>query len=131
MTVARPFTGDDCTPGELGRTLYVLVRTDIPVAQQLVQAAHAAAEAARRYYRPSHGVASLVVLSVRGPAELLRARQRLEDLDVEHTVFFEPDGAMGDSAIGTRPLLDTERAALRGWPLWKLREHADAALPSA
>ena len=45
----------------------------------------------------------------------------LERLDIEHDMFFEPDWNTGHSAIGTRPLLDSERPLLKGYQLWKLK----------
>lgn len=100
-------------------TIYVLVRTDIPLHQQLVQAAHAAAEAARTHYNPEHGIASLVVLAVPHLKALTRASQKLQNLHVKHEIFFEPDWNMGNSALATRPLTDAERPLMRYWPLWK------------
>jgi hypothetical protein len=112
------------------RTLYVFVRTDLSLEQQVVQAAHAAAEAGRSFYRPEHGIASLIVLAVPNLAALYQARRRLESHGIEHDMFFEPDWNTGHSAIGTRPLVDAERALLRNYPLWKLKPtpHAQPAL---
>lgn len=101
------------------RTIYVFVRTDISLEQQMVQASHAAAEAARRFYRPEHGIASLIVLSASSPARLRKAQAQLQALGIEHDTFFEPSWDMGESAVGTRPLLEAERPLLKGWQLWK------------
>lgn len=101
------------------RTFYVLVRTDIPVEHQLVQAVHAAAEAARLHYRPEHGIASAIVLQVPTLCALLAAQARLAGKGVATELFFEPDFGIGHSALATAPLLDAERKHLRGWPLWK------------
>ncbi len=98
--------------------LYVLVRTDISLAQQIVQAAHAAAEAGRRFYRPEHDVASLIVLAVTDVEALYRVRERLLGHQIEHEMFYEPDDRMGDSAIGTEPLCGERRRLLRRYPLW-------------
>lgn len=109
---------DGATDGQK-RTIYIFVRTDLSLEQQMVQAAHAAAEAGREHYRPEHGVASLIVLAVPSQDALYRAADQLEDWALEHELFFEPDWQMGHSAIGTRPLQDSERILLRGYPLWK------------
>jgi hypothetical protein len=113
-------------PAEATYTLYVLVRTDIAPAQQAVQAAHAAAEAARRLYRPEHGVARLVLLALAGPEALERCRMHLLERGIEHEVFFEPDDEMGESAIGTRPLREAERRTLERYPLWHAPSPAGA-----
>lgn len=118
----------------LKRTIYVFVRTDITVEQQIVQAAHAAAEAGRRFYAPEHGIASLIVLAVSGPAKLQKAAKRLQALDIDFDVFFEPSWEMGHSALATRPLLDSERPLLKAWQLWKLphpKSPAVAKVPEA
>lgn len=105
----------------LKRTIYAFVRTDLSPEQQMVQAAHAAAEAGRRFYRPEHGIASLIVLAVSNLQALYKAKTLLESMGIEHDMFFEPDWNTGHSAIGTRPLLDSERPLLRGYQLWKLK----------
>ena len=119
MNKQQTLISDLATDG-LKRTIYVFVRTDLSLEQQIVQAAHAAVEASRRFYAPEHGVASLIVLAVSNLAALYKARNRLEDLELEHTVFFEPDWEMGHSALATRPVLDVERKIFKGWQLWKM-----------
>lgn len=131
-----PISAPNETDAACSHVLYVLVRTDIALAQQLVQAAHAAAEAARRFYRHEHGTASLVVLAVPDGAALHRAHERLLAHGIEHEMFFEPDDAMGHSAIGTEPLCARRRRALRRYPLWggagrATREALPGAPPAA
>jgi hypothetical protein len=118
--------GPGASAPDAAYTLYVLVRTDIAPCQQAVQAAHAAAEAARRFYRPEHGVARLVILALAGPEALERCRAHLLERGIEHEVFFEPDAEMGESAIGTRPLHHAERRALGRYPLWRTPCRSDA-----
>lgn len=109
-------------------TMYVLVRRDIPIAQQVVQASHAAAEAGRKFYRAEHGIASLIVLTVPDLAGLTAARERLVRKDIVSETFFEPDFGIGESSLATAPLPDGMRKHLMGWPLWRLPEWA--ALPT-
>lgn len=130
MTNLHLATPDDTTNDQaadgLKRTIYVLVRTDISIEQQLVQSSHAAAEAGRRFYRPEHGIASLIVLAVPNREALLSAQEKVLLKGIDCDLFFEPDWEMGHSALGTRPLLDVERKLMRSWPLWTL-ERALAA----
>jgi len=100
--------------------VYVLVREDIPVEQQLVQVSHAALEAGFRFQQPEK-TASLIVLSVPNEAGLKEAAERLARYDIDHHMFFEPDfGPMGYSALATRPLLEKkERHRMRKWPLYQ------------
>lgn len=98
--------------------VYVLVRKDLPLHQQLVQASHAAFEAGLRWHSADDEVASLIVLEVPHKAALLRAARKLEAKGVDHHVFFEPDFDMGESALATRPLVGEARRPLSGYPLW-------------
>ena len=100
--------------------VYVLVRTDISLEQQLVQASHAALEAGFRFTQPSQ-VASVIVLSVSSREELEAAAQRLTIKGIDHHLFFEPDFGMGHSALATRPLTHKkERHLMRKYPLYRM-----------
>lgn len=103
-------------------TIYALVRLDIIPAQQMVQAAHAVAEAARRYYRAEHGTASVIVLSVPDKAALHAAQARLAGKGVATALFHEPSFGIGDSALATEPLCQRRRRHLSTWPLWRPTE---------
>jgi hypothetical protein len=96
---------------------YVLVRSDLRIEQQMVQAAHAALEAGFAFKAPP-STSNLVLLAVAGQDELLAAAEMLADKGVEHELFFEPDDEMGYSALATRPLFTKrERSALAGFAL--------------
>lgn len=101
------------------RTFYVLVRRDLSPAQQMVQAVHAAAESGRRFYRPEHGIASAIVLTVADLQGLADARGRLAGNGIKTDTFFEPDFGIGESALATAPLPDPMRKHLMSWPLWR------------
>lgn len=107
-------------------TLYVLIRQDISIEQQLVQSAHAAAESGRRFYKPEHGIASLIVLAAPDRYALYAARDRLLSHDIQSELFFEPDFGMGHSALATEPLPIAMRRHLRRWPLWSLEKALEA-----
>lgn len=107
--------------------VYVLVREDISLEQQLVQAAHAALEAGFRFQRPAQ-TASLIVLSVPDREALGAAAARLARHGIAHHLFFEPDFGMGHSALATRPVfLPKERHLMRMYPLFTAREVGHAA----
>ena len=99
--------------------VYVLIRKDLELHQQLVQSSHAAFEAGMRWHSPGAEVASLIVLEVPHKAALLRAAKKFSGLGIEHHTFFEPDFEMGESALATRPLIGSDRKPLAGYPLWK------------
>lgn len=96
--------------------VYILVRTDLPIAQQMVQASHAALEAGFAFSAPAQ-TAHLVMLAVPDAAGLLDASAHLDLHAIDHKVFFEPDDDMGHSALATRPVHGAERRLLRGYPL--------------
>jgi len=99
--------------------VYVLVRTDISLEQQLVQASHAALEAGFRFAAPRE-VSSVIVLAVPSRDALLQASARLQQRGVDHELFFEPDFGMGHSALATRPLTaKKERHLMRKYPLYQ------------
>ena len=115
-SLLRPSNYDD----EAKTTIYVVIRTDIRIEQQVVQAIHAGAEAGRSFYQPEHGIASLVLLAVPDVEALYSLRDRLTSKGVRTELFYEPDFQMGHSALATEPLGQDRRKFLRGLPLWKL-----------
>jgi hypothetical protein len=98
---------------------YILVRTDLSVEQQAVQACHAALEAGFLFQRPQDHP-HLVLLQVTDERRLLAEQARLEVEGIQHAMFFEPDNATGYSALATAPLSREAGRAFRKLPLWKL-----------
>jgi hypothetical protein len=101
--------------------IYVLVRKDISIEQQLVQVGHAAREAALAFpAHPNEPIASVIVCEVPDRQALLDASGRLDDYGIEHSTFFEPDFGMGESALATRSvLLKKERYIFQKYPLYR------------
>lgn len=97
---------------------YILVRTDLSVAQQAVQACHAALEAGFLFQRPQDHP-HLVLLEVKDEGTLLDEQARLEAEGIPHAMFFEPDNETGYSALATAPLSREAGRAFRRLPLWK------------
>lgn len=98
---------------------YVVVREDLTRAQALVQVAHAAYEAARRF--DLDGLAThLVAVTVKDQEGLLDFSERLKETGINHHVFFEPDDNMGESALATRPIQSNkERGLFKKLPLYR------------
>lgn len=98
--------------------MYIFVRTDISLEQQLVQAAHAALEAGFKFEKPKN-TAFLVLIAVKNQETLLKTADFLEKSGVKSVLFFEPDNNMGYSALGTEPVDENNRRPFRKFKLWK------------
>ncbi len=97
--------------------MYVFVRTDIPLADQIVQVGHVCLEAGNQFpqpEKPSH----LVLLAVSSQAKLLDAASKIGLTGRSYIVFFEPDNDLGFTAICTGPLAGKLRRMYRRYPLW-------------
>ncbi len=81
----------------------MLVRTDIPLAQQIVQVGHACLEAGRRFAWPEEPC-HLVVLAVPTLADLQIAVERATLAGIRLAHFGEPDDSLGLTAACTEPL---------------------------
>ena len=105
---------------------YVLVREDIPLEQQMVQACHAALEAGFAFDAPA-ATSSLIVCTVPDREALLVARERLVRYGIRSELFFEPSWNMGYSALASEPIHQRkQRFALSTYPLFRARQ-AEAA----
>jgi hypothetical protein len=96
----------------------VLVRTDIPLAQQVVQVSHACLEAGRRFDWPEEPC-NLVVLAVPTQRDLQISVERACLAGIQIAVFDEPDDGLGITAACTEPLTDPLRRIFRRLPLWR------------
>ena len=97
---------------------YVLVRRDIPLEQQMVQACHAALEAGFEFESPAI-TSSLIVCTVPDRFALLEAEERLARYSIRTKLFFEPDWGMGHSALASEPLFaKKQRYILAKYPLF-------------
>lgn len=103
--------------------MYVLVRSDIPAADQIVQVGHACLAAAWQF-PPPPALCHLVVLSVPSQMALLSALDRLEANGIRYTLFVEPDDAMGATAACSAPIQGQARAVLRRYSLWRADNNA-------
>jgi hypothetical protein len=96
---------------------YILVRNDIPLADQIVQAAHACLEAGFKFPKPGATV-NLVLLCVESESQLLAALEEIRLRGIQFVQFYEPDDDMGFTAACTEPLKDVYRREFRRLPLW-------------
>lgn len=97
--------------------VYVVVRTDLPLPQQLVQAAHAAHEAGL-LAEPSAEPSSLIALQVPDKLALENALAR-SSAHVPCVPFYEPDDEQGLTAFATLPLTREQRRHFSNLKLWR------------
>jgi hypothetical protein len=98
--------------------VYVLVRVDIPLADQIVQAGHACLEAGFKYDRPDR-IIHLVLLQVGSERQLRERLSRLDAAGIGYVPFHEPDDGMGCTAACTEPLAGLYRRVFHGMRLWE------------
>lgn len=104
--------------------VYVFVRRDLPLADQMVQVAHVSLEAGQRFRVPCH--CSLVLLQVADEPALKRALEHCRRQGICVHTFTEPDATdnapnqpMGLTAACTPPLDSVQRRHLRRFALWR------------
>ena len=101
--------------------VYIFVRTNISLAQQIVQAAHVACTAGEEFGgSDSH----MVILGVAALTDLETVMNELCRSQIQFVKFTEPDNDMGDSAVATKPIPDKDRRQIKkiidglGLKLW-------------
>ena len=104
---------------QVQRYNYLLIRKDLPVAQQLVQAAHAAHESGLHLCEDKSKVNYLVALEVIDEDRLLEAHERLQDRGVESILFREPDRNNEATALCTEPIRGNSRKMFSKYSLWR------------
>jgi hypothetical protein len=93
------------------------VRTDIPLADQIVQVGHACLEAGWQFAPPA-APCHLVVLSVVSEAHLHTMVADAALAGVRCAVFHEPDDGLGATAACSEPIAGAARRVFRRLPLW-------------
>lgn len=99
--------------------MYAISRRDIPLAQQAIQAGHAAIEHAYLYGRPADYHPSYIHLTIRDKAKLESLRDTLHAAGISTAEFHEPYKDWGLTAISCL-LTEDQRHLLKGLQLWKL-----------
>lgn len=94
--------------------VYLFVRDDLSIPQQIVQTAHAV-DCMRSDAIPDD-VNHMVLIGAGDQEELIVIAQHLSDCDIKHEMFFEPD-ISAYTAIATQPLRGQMRNALKRYKL--------------
>lgn len=95
----------------------MLVREDLSLPQQTVQACHATVSAARLYLDTP--VCNLIVCGVKNEQALHKARDHLASLGIKFESFVEPDIGNQLTALATEPVSGDVRKSLRKYQLIK------------
>jgi hypothetical protein len=106
--------------------LYAISRRDIPLAQQAIQAGHAAIEHAYQYGRPVDHHPSYIHLTIRDKFRLESLRDTLHAAGIKTAEFHEPYKDWGLTAISCL-LTEDQRHLLKGLQLWKLPTQEEVA----
>ena len=97
--------------------MYIFVRTDIPVAYQMVQVGHATFEAGKKFSPAIHP--HFVLLPTANQEELLKLAVKLEDNNIEFVMFHEPDNDTGYTALATKPISGDDRSMFKRYKTHK------------
>ena len=94
------------------------MRTDLSLAQQVVQSNHATFAMAAQLPNGLQETPSIVLIGVPNKKALERVIKKLIDHSIDFSDFYESDHGVGLSAVATVPLTEEQREALRNYKLW-------------
>ena len=97
---------------------YTFIRRDIPIQHQLVQACHSALEAGSEFKEPGK-IPNLILLDAKDQNFLLQTSKFLEEHNIKHHMFWEPDNDMGYTSITTEPLCSERKKKLSIFKMWR------------
>jgi hypothetical protein len=97
--------------------MYVLVRTDQSYGQIVVQAAHAVAEATRRFLPDEVEHPHLVVCAAKSIDEILAEKAYMDEVGVKSTMFYEEDIGNLPTAVASEPIFGERRKLFKHWRL--------------
>ena len=98
--------------------VYVFVRQDISLPEQLVHAAHAAYHMGNLFHDELVGMPSLVMIGTPHPKAFDKVVRRLAENEIAHYVWTDPDTDYGPTAIATVPLTSEQKQCLANYRLW-------------
>lgn len=87
---------------------YTFIRLDLPIEQQIVQAAHSALEAGRTLGRPDQ-TSHLILLEAKSEFHLQEIAYELDCIGIKYHLFFEPDHERGNTSLTTEPIAEDDK----------------------
>lgn len=97
----------------------MLIRADLTLPQQMVQAAHAAHEAGIYLAKSKEDVSYLVLCTVPDEEALRKAQYKLEARGIRTSLFIEPDLGDQATALASEPVSGRDRRPFSRYPLWR------------
>lgn len=97
---------------------YTFVRKDIPIQHQLVQACHSALEAGSEFKKAGM-IPNMILLEARDQSFLIETSKFLDEHNIKHHMFWEPDNDLGYTSITTEPLNNEEKKKLSIFKMWR------------
>ena len=96
---------------------YCFIRKDLPLAQQIIQAAHATQEITKRLEHPEQ-TCHFILLEATDESQLSDIKMKLNDTGIAHELFYEPD-VDEHTAITTEPIYGKDRNFFRKFKFYK------------
>ncbi len=96
---------------------YVFVRTDIPIADQIVQSCHSSMKAGEYF---GNSDCALVLLQIKNVNDLHEVKKLCIHSDIDYVEFIEPDDNMGLTSIATKPINKNKGKVFSSYKLWSL-----------
>lgn len=97
--------------------IYLFIRKDLSIPQQIVQTAHAVEMVTKRLSQ-NHPTCHMVLFEVANEMDLDFISFDLQDQGVKHEIFYEPDISQR-TAIATMPVFGSERNKFKQYKLKK------------
>jgi len=105
--------------------IYVMVRKDLPIWDQIIQVGHACYEAGHLYHKSWSKDTHLILLQAEYEKELMSMSENMTKSGIHHTTFYEPDPAqevsedpMGLTAICSEPLRGDIKNFFKDCVMW-------------
>lgn len=95
--------------------IYLFIRTDLSHAQQIIQMAHAVDSLNKPVSNP---VSNMVLFGIKSEEDLMLVDMELEDKEVLHEVFYEPD-IRSCTALATYPMKGDSRKMFSKYKMLK------------
>lgn len=97
---------------------YVVVRTDISLADQICQVAHVCTHIGAKDVDTT--TANLVLLKVSNQEELLKLAGILKEAGIYREINYEPDDDLGATAIASEAIRGDQRKIFKKYQCWSL-----------